>query len=108
VGTWNWDLQTGRLLWSSQVDRFLGLSDGARPRTQNDWLALVYREDRESMARTMRQTMDQPGTDVAFEHRVMRQNGSFQWCVWTGEIIRDRNGKALHVLGTVRATERGA
>jgi PAS domain S-box-containing protein len=108
VGTWNWDLQTGRLLWSSQVDRFLGLSDGARPRTQNDWLALVYREDRESMARTMRQTMDQPGTDVAFEHRVMRQNGSFQWCVWTGEIIRDRNGKALHVLGTVRATDRGA
>ena len=108
MGTWNWGLQTGQIYWSSQVDRFLGLSDGARPRTQNDWLALVYREDRESMARTMRQAMDQPGTDVAFEHRVMRQNGSFQWCVWTGEIIRDRNGKALHVLGTVRATDRGA
>jgi PAS domain S-box-containing protein len=104
VGTWNWDLQTGRFLWSSQVDRFLGLSDGARPRTQNDWLALVYREDRESMARTLRQTMDQPGTDVVFEHRVMRPDGSVQWCVWTGEIIRDRDGKALHVLGTVRAT----
>jgi PAS domain S-box-containing protein len=108
VGTWNWDLQTGRLLWSSRVDWLLGLSDGARPRTQNDWLALVYGEDRESMARTMRQAMDQPGTDVVFEHRVMRQNGSFQWCVWTGEIIRDRDGKALHVLGTVRATDRGA
>jgi PAS domain-containing protein len=56
------------------------------------------------MARTMRQVMDQPGTGVVFEHRVMRQNGSFQWCVWTGEIIRDRDGKALHILGTVRAT----
>jgi len=108
VGTWHWDLQTGRFLWSSQVDRFLGLSDGARPRTQNDWLALVYREDRESMARTMRQTMDQPGTDVTFKHRVMRPDGSVQWCVWTGEIIRDRDGKALHILGTVRATDRGA
>ena len=104
MGTWNWDLQTGRLLWSSRVDRLLGLSDGAAPLTQNDWLALVYGEDRESMARTMRQAMDQPGTDVAFEHRVMRQNGSFQWCVWTGEIIRDCDGKALHLLGTVRAT----
>jgi PAS domain S-box-containing protein len=108
VGTWHWDLQTGRFLWSSQVDRFLGLSDGARPRTQNDWLALVYREDRESMARTMRQTMDQPGTDVTFKHRVMRPDGSVQWCVWTGEIIRDRDGKALHILGTVRATDPGA
>jgi PAS domain S-box-containing protein len=104
VGTWNWDLQTGRFLWSSQVDRFLGLSDGAQPHTQNDWLALVCREDRDSMARTMRQAMDQPGNDVAFEHRVMRENGSFQWFVWTGEIIRDRVGTALHILGTVRAT----
>ena len=108
VGTWNWDLQTGRIWWSSQVDRVLGLSDVARPRTQNDWLGLVYREDRESMARAMRQAMDQPGANVAFEHRVMRPNGSFQWCVWRGEIIRDHDGKALHVLGTVRATDRGA
>jgi PAS domain S-box-containing protein len=105
VGTWNWDLQTDRIYWSSQVDRFLDLlSDRAQPRTKYDWLALVYRDDRESMARTMRQAMDQTGADVAFEHRVMRQNGSFQWLVWTGEIIRDRDGNALHILGTVRAT----
>ena len=108
VGTWNWDLQTGHIYWSSQVDRFLGLSGGVGPCTQNDWLALVYREDRESMARTMCQAMDQPGADVVFEHRVMRQNGSFQWCIWTGEVIRDRDGKALHILGTVRATDCGA
>ena len=108
VGTWNWDLQTGQIYWSSQVDRLLGLSDGARPRTQNEWLALVYPEDRETMARAMRQAMDQPGADVIFEHRVMRQDGSFQWCVWTGEIIRDQDGKALHILGTVRATDGGA
>ena len=106
VGTWNWDLQSDQIYWSSQVDTFLGLSDGARHRTQNDWLALVYREDRESMARTMRQAMDQAGPDVVFEHRVMKQNGSFQWCIWRGEIIRDRGGKALHILGTVRAMDR--
>ncbi|HEX7092031.1 MAG TPA: PAS domain S-box protein [Nitrospiraceae bacterium] len=108
LGTWSWDFHTDEIYWSSQVDRFLGLSDGARPRTQNDLLELVYREDRESMARTMRQAIDQPGSDVVFEHRVMRQNGSFQWFVWTGEIIRDRDGKALHILGTVRATGGGA
>ena len=104
VGTWNWDLQTDQIYWSSQVDRFLGLSDGARPRTKSEWLALVYQEDRESMAHTMRQTMDQAGTDVAFEHRVIGRNYHVQWCFWTGEIIKDDNGKALHILGTVRAT----
>ena len=105
VGTWNWDLHTDQIYWSSQVDRFLDLSDGARLRTRNDWLALVYREDRESMVGTMSQVMDQAEADVTFEHRVMRQDGSLQWLVWTGEIIRDCEGKALHILGTVRATD---
>jgi PAS domain S-box-containing protein len=104
VGTWNWNLQTDQIYWSSQVDGFLDLSDGARPRTKNEWLALVYRDDRESIARTMRQAMDQAGAEVTFEHRVMRQNGSYLWLVWTGEMIRDRDGKAFHILGTVRAT----
>ena len=104
VGAWNWDLQTDQIYWSSQVDRFLGLADRAGPRTQNDWLALVYREDREPMALSLRRAMVQTGVDVTFEHRVMRQNGSLQLCVWTGEIIRDHDGRALHILGTVRAT----
>jgi PAS domain S-box-containing protein len=104
VGTWNWDLQTDHIYWSSQVDRFLDLSEGARPRTKYDWLALVYPEDRESMMRVMRQAMDQLGADVAFEHRVLEPDGSFKRCIWTGEIIRDQDGKALHILGTVRAT----
>ena len=105
MGTWNWDLRTGYISWSTQVDRFLDLADRGSPHTQDEWLALVYREDRESLARGMQQTMDQPGPNVAFEHRVLKPNGSFQWCIWAGEIIRDRDGKALQILGTVRATD---
>src|SRR5207248_6608788 len=71
MGTSNWNLQTGHIYWSSQVDRFLGLSGRARSHTQNEWLALVHPEDRESVARTIHQAMDQPDTEVAFEHRVM-------------------------------------
>jgi PAS domain S-box-containing protein len=104
MGTWNWDLLTDHVHWSSLVDRFLDLSDRAQPRTKYDWQALVYREDRESMVRAMRQAMDQVDNDVTFHHRVMKLNGSLQSLIWTGEIIRDRAGKALHILGTVRAT----
>lgn len=108
LGTWNWDFQTGYIYWSSQVDRFLGLSGGGQPHTQEEWLVLAYREDRESLARSMGQTMDQTGTNVTFEHRVITQNGGFRWCIWAGEIIRNREGKALHILGTVRAADHSA
>ena len=108
VGTWNWDLQTDRIYWSSQVHKLLDLSDGARARTKYDWLALVYREDRESMMRAMRQVLDQIGNDITFEHRILRPDGSFKQCIWTGQIIRDHDGNAVHILGTARATAEGA
>jgi PAS domain S-box-containing protein len=108
MGTWSWDLQSDHIYWSSQVDRFFGLSNGAQPRTKKDWLELVYREDQELLARMMRQAMDQADANLTFEHRIMRQNGSFQLCIWIGEIIRDHDGKALHILGTVRTTDCGA
>ena len=108
LGIWNWDIQADHIYWSSQVDRFLGLSGGGQPHTQEEWLVLVYREDRESLARSMGQTMDQTGTNVTFEHRVITQNGGFRWCIWAGEIIRNREGKALHILGTVRAADHSA
>lgn len=104
AGGWDWDCRTGHFCWSRQVDRLLGLTDGARPRFQEEWLALVHPDDRQAMARAMRQTLDdRTGRDVVFEHRVISRDGIIRWCVWTGQIIRDRDGKVVHILGMVRA-----
>ena len=104
AGGWDWDCRTGHFCWSRQVDRLLGLTDGARPRFQEEWLALVHPDDRQAMARAMREALeDRTGRDVVFEHRVMSRDGIVRWCVWTGQIIRDRDGKVVHILGMVRA-----
>ena len=105
VGGWDWDCRTGQFCWSRQVDRFLGLSDGSRPHSQEAWLALVYPEDRQTVAQAMCRALEQDGTEVVLEHRVMRPDGTMRWFVWTGQILRDRDGKALHMLGMVRATQ---
>lgn len=103
VGLWDWDLQTGQLYWSPQVDRLLGVAPGSVRSTQNELLPLVHPDDREIIVLAMRYALEAQRADVTFEHRVLRPDGSVQWCVWTGEILRDHDGKALHVLGTVRA-----
>ena len=104
VGLWDWDLQTGQLYWSPQVDTLLGVAPGSVRGTQNELLALVHPDDREIIVLAMRHALEPQRVDVTFEHRVQRPGDSVQWCVWTGEILRDQDGKALHVLGTVRAT----
>jgi PAS domain S-box-containing protein len=107
MGLWDWDLQTGHIYWSPQVDTLLGLSDRAWPRTQDELLALAHPDDREIIALALRLALDPHRTNVTFEHRVLWPDGSVQWCVWTGEIIRDCDGKSLRVMGTVRARTAG-
>ena len=102
VGLWDWDLQTGQFYWSPQVGTLLGVAPGSVRGTQNELLALVHPDDRETIVLAMRRTLEPQRADVTFEHRVLQPDGSVQWCVWTGEIIRDRDGNALHILGTVR------
>ncbi|MEK7350320.1 MAG: PAS domain S-box protein, partial [Nitrospirota bacterium] len=104
VGLWGWDLQTGQLYWSPQVDMLLGVAPGSVRGTQNELLALVHPDDRETIVHAMRHALEPQPADVTFEHRVLRSDGSVFWCVWTGEIIRDQDGIAVHILGTVRAT----
>ncbi|MEK7761767.1 MAG: PAS domain-containing protein [Nitrospirota bacterium] len=108
VRLWDWDLQTSQLYWSPEVDMLLNMTPGSARGTQSALLALVHPEDREPMALAMRHAMQSQHADVRFEHRVTRPDGSVQWCVWTGKIIRDRDGHALHILGTVHATTASA
>jgi PAS domain S-box-containing protein len=104
VGLWDWDLQTGHIYWSPQVDRILGLSDRAWPRTKNELLARAHPDDREIVALAMRNALEPQRADVTFELRALQPDGSIQCCIWTGEVIRDGDGKSVHILGTVRAT----
>ena len=104
VRLWDWDLQTGQLYWSPEVDTLLGMAPGSTRGTQSALLTLVHPDDRESVVLAMRHAMESQSADVRFEHRVLRPDGNVQWCVWTGRMIRDRDGHALHILGTVHAT----
>jgi PAS domain S-box-containing protein len=101
---WDWDLQTGQLYWSPEVGTLLGVTPGSVRVTQAELLALVHPDDRESVVLAMRHAMEPQRTDATFEHRVLRSDGSAHWCVWAGKIIRDRDGTAIHILGTVHTT----
>ena len=104
VRLWDWDLQTGQLYWSPEVDMLLGMAPGSARGTQSALLALIYPDDRERVVLAMRHAMESQPADVRFEHRALRPDGTLQWCVWTGKMIRDLDGHALHILGTVQAT----
>jgi len=103
IGVWNWDIETDCMFWSPQVDEFLGMPGVPGYKTLRGLLALVHPEDRAGIARATRQTMEPSRTDITFQHRTKKSDGMVVSCIWTGHIIRDHSGTAMHVLGTVRA-----
>ena len=103
MGVWSWDIETDCMFWSPPVDEFLGIPLVHGHKTQRGLLALVHPDDREAMLRGLRQVLDPSRTEISFQHRVKKSDGMMVSCIWTGHIVRDHGGRALHVLGTVRA-----
>jgi PAS domain S-box-containing protein len=103
IGVWNWDLETDCMFWSPHVDEFLGMPSIPGHKTYRGLLALVHPDDREPMTRVAHQVIESSGMNITFQHRVKRTDGTALSCIWTGHIVRDHAGKAVHVLGTVRA-----
>lgn len=103
IGVWSLDAETDCMFWSPQVDEFLGIPPVQGHKTPRGLLGLVHPDDREAMARGLRQVQEPSRTEVSFQHRVKKSDGMVLSCIWTGHIIRGHGGNALHVLGTVRA-----
>jgi len=105
VGTWSWDIVTGRVFWSSRVGRIFGGAEEARALTVTDWLSQVHPDDRDGFADSLRRVKEQQGGNLLLEHRVLRQGGGVLRMVWTGQLIRDQTGRPEHALGTIGAIE---
>ena len=103
IGIWNWDLETGCMFWSPQVDEFLGMPPVPGHKTQRGLLALVHPDDREGMTEAAKHVQESSRKDITFQHRVKRSDGMVLTCIWTGHIVRDHAGNPVHVLGIVRA-----
>lgn len=104
TGGWVWDLESGRLCWSRQVDKLFGTPEEAHPHTEADLLALVHPDDRTAMAKAMNRVHESAGDYVDFEHRALCRDGTMRSFVWTGQVIRDRTEKIIQIMGMVRAT----
>ncbi len=106
IGTWEWDLRSGELLWSQGVEDLLGLPPGTLAGTLEAYLELVYGQDRPRVEEAIEQAVDR---DVPFqiEHRIASADAPTQWISAQGRVFRDGAGRPLRMAGTLmNVTER--
>jgi PAS domain S-box-containing protein len=114
IGTWEWDLQTGRIMWSAQMFRCLGLSPaaaavgGVAPVASETLLAAAHPEDRASLAARLAEFAARIGP-MRIEYRIVRPDGAVRWIVLLGEVTGDAHGRPATMLGiAIDSTQRRA
>jgi PAS domain S-box-containing protein len=102
LGTWDWDIATGKVILGPETERMFGLDPGAFDGSLETCLKLLHPEDRKRGRIIVRQALEIPGeTGADYELRILRADGTMCWLVARGAVLRDAEGKAVRMLGTV-------
>jgi PAS domain S-box-containing protein len=106
VGSWEFDVRTGATTWSDELFRLYGEDPGAFEPSLETWLARVHPDDRERVQRLDAEALARGGPfDYSFQ--VVGPDGQVRRHAAQGEVIHDRDGNPLRVLGTeLDVTER--
>jgi PAS domain S-box-containing protein len=106
IGSWDWDIRTGELHWSDEIEPLFGFESGQFEGTYEAFLACIHPEDRQYVIDSVYDSV-QKERGYAIEHRIVWPNGSVRWVSETGDVFRDGQGNAIRMLGVVQdITER--
>jgi PAS domain S-box-containing protein len=98
--------EAGRLGWSAETHRIFGVPIGAFEGTSEAFWAFVHPDDRDTVRAAGAAALagDRP---FDFEHRIIRADGAVRWLQERAHIVRDAQGQAVRMIGTVQdITER--
>ena len=106
VGTWSWDLVTGQVAWSAELERIYGFGEGNFPGSYNAFIERVMPEDRARME-LLRDEAVAARRQFAVDFRVQLPGGEIRWVFASGAAIYDEAGTPLRIVGVnVDITER--
>jgi PAS domain S-box-containing protein len=106
MGHYEWNLITGRVIWSDELYRIYGLSPQGGATDMTLVSEMIHPADRERVFRGADEAI-RFGVPAAAEHRVIRPDGEVRTVYGLGTVKRDAAGVACEMFGTVQdITER--
>ncbi|HVG54324.1 MAG TPA: GAF domain-containing protein [Vicinamibacterales bacterium] len=101
IGSWEWDLATGAVIWSDELYRIYGLAPRSCAITLEEFLARVHPDDRERVQRQVTAAV-QRGGPFGHSERIVRPDGSVRKLDTVGEVLVDAHGRPALLIGTCR------
>ena len=98
LGSWSWDVASGRVIWSDQLLAIYGIAREAFGGTFDDFLARLHPEDRPRIEAAVNEAFS-AGHGFRHEERIVRPGGEIRYLQSAGQVIRDGRGAAVQMIG---------
>ena len=100
VGSWEWDIGSGKVRWSDQIYRIFGVEAGSFIPTYDSFLSFIHRDDREQVTHAINDALSGGGPHD-MEYRIVRPDLSTCWIYGKGEVAFDKDGRPRRMFGAV-------
>jgi PAS domain S-box-containing protein len=100
MGTWDWNLTTGEIVWSATHERLFGLAANRFDGTYETFLDCIHPNDRDATRRAITQALETK-TEYKHEHRVVWADNSVRWIAGRGKFFYSPTGEATRMIGVV-------
>ncbi|MDF1585501.1 putative bifunctional diguanylate cyclase/phosphodiesterase [Marinimicrococcus flavescens] len=106
LGSWQWELESGRIDWSAEMFRLYGRGVGEGAPDRQSWLARVNPEDLEELDCACARVAAEGG-DAAVDYRIRLPGGGERFLHEHIAALADEHGQAIGLRGTTQdVTER--
>ena len=107
MGAWEWDIASGAVSWSEELELIHGLEPGTFGRTLDAFRCQVHPDNADRLERTIAAAIEMPEAPYIVEFRIVRRDGVCRWLACNGRVVVDGKGTPIRMLGICRdVTER--
>jgi PAS domain S-box-containing protein len=99
MGAWDWDIPSGRVSWSEELEAIHGLEPGSFAGTLDAFRSDVHPADVERLERAIAAAFETPREDYNIEYRVVREDGACRWLAARGRMLVDSEGRPARMVG---------
>ncbi|MFI0816357.1 SpoIIE family protein phosphatase [Streptomyces sp. NPDC021098] len=99
VGSWEWDIRTGEMVWDAAGLRLLGIPRDYERRIES-WVGLIHPEDVPRVMAATQEALHGHGVYEA-EYRVCRPDGTTGWVQSRAHLVLDGHGEPVRMIGRV-------
>jgi len=100
-GLWDWSIADDRVYFSPRWKEMLGYGDEEIRNHSDEWFSRVHPDDAAKLRWELQEHFSGGSPLFEHEHRIEHKDGSYRWMLCRGVAVRDAEGNATRVAGSL-------